>query len=281
MLFNTLFTAVTVGEKVGFGLGKSFFKSVRDKAGFSTIRYFVSGGGPLNPATGSFFVRLGISMLQGYGLTETSPVTHVNRPENIRLETVGPPIPGVECKIVEPNSQGVGEVCIKGANVFKGYFKNEKATAEVIDADGWFHTGDLGRIHSGSMLQIMGRMKNMLVTGGGKNVYPEEVEHYLKMSDFIAEALVLGIPRESGYGDEVGALIYPDYEKIDLHFEARSIRATPKDVYNLIKSEINEKQRELSEYKRVRKFRLVEVEFEKTSTRKIKRFLYNGDMLKI
>ncbi len=281
ILFNGLFNAVVTGEKVNLKLGKKLFKSVRVKAGLDTIKYFVSGGGPLNPATGHFFQRIGIDLLQGYGLTETSPVTHVIRPNDIHMDKVGPPIFGSTHKLININKFGIGEICVKGPNLFPGYYKNEEATAEVIDEEGWFHTGDLGKIHPGEVMQIMGREKNMLVTGGGKNVYPEEVEHYLNSGTYIAEALVVGVPRDSGYGDEVAALIYPDYEQVDIHFEGKRKKPTPDDVFNLIKKEIKELQRELADYKRVRRFRIVEAEFEKTSTRKIKRFLYNGDMLKI
>ena len=281
VLFNTVYGVVSAGEKFGGNLGVKLFQGLREKAGFGTVKFFLSGGGPLNPATAYFFNRLGIRMTQGYGLTETSPVTHVNPPWKIRHETVGPCIPGVECRIDDANEQGIGEVVVRGPNVFKGYYKNEKATKEVLDAEGWFSTGDLGKIYDDGYLEIMGRKKNMLVTSGGKNVYPEEVEHYLNRSPFIAESLVLGVARESGYGEDVAALIFPDYEQVDIHFEEKNINATPEDVYELIKSGINDLQKDLAEYKRVRRFKLKEVEFEKTSTRKIKRFLYDGDMLSV
>ncbi len=280
-LFKVVYNSVSAGEKFGLDLGVKLFKSLREKAGFSTVKFFVSGGGPLDPATAYFFNRLGIRMMQGYGLTETSPVTHVNPPWKVRHETVGPPIPEVECRIIEPNELGIGEICIKGPNVFSGYYKNEEATSEVLDDDGWFRTGDLGKIYDDSYLQIMGRKKNMLVTGGGKNVYPEEVEHYLNRSNYIAESLVLGIARESGYGEDVAALVYPDYEQVDLYFEGKGMKASPDDVYKLIKQEISSAQQEIAEYKRIRRFRIVEEEFQKTSTRKIKRFLYDGDMLDV
>lgn len=280
-LFKVVYNSVSAGEKFGLDLGVKLFKSLREKAGFKTVKFFVSGGGPLDPATAHFFNRLGIRMMQGYGLTETSPVTHVNPPWKVRHETVGPTLPEVECKIIEPNELGIGEICLRGPNVFSGYYKNKEATREVLEEDGWFSTGDLGKIHDDGYLQIMGRKKNMLVTGGGKNVYPEEVEHYLNRSNYIAESLVLGIARESGYGEDVAALIYPDYEQVDLHFEAKGKKATPDDVYKLIKQEISGSQQEIADYKRVRRFRIMDEEFQKTSTRKIKRFLYDGDMFDV
>lgn len=280
-IFNTMYGVVSLGDKVGMKLGGKIFSGLREQAGFGTVKYFASGGGPLDPATARFFNRLGICMLQGYGLTETSPITHINPPWNIKDITVGPTIPDVECKIIDKNEHGIGEVCLKGPNIFLGYYQNQEATDEVMDKDGWFKTGDLGMIHADGYLQIMGRQKNMLVTGGGKNVYPEEVEHYLNRSKFIAESLVLGKPRESGYGEEVIALIYPDYEQVDLHYEAQEKKPTDRDIYNLIKAEITETQLDIADYKRVRRFRIVEEEFQKTSTRKVKRFLYKGDEIEV
>ncbi len=279
--FNTMYGVVSAAEKIGLKLGKKIFKGLREKAGFGTVKIFASGGGPLDPTTYRFFNRLGITMLQGYGLTETSPITHLSPPWKTRDITVGPNIPDVECKLINKNKQGIGEVCVKGPNIFMGYYQNQEATDEVMDKDGFFMTGDLGMIHPDGYLQIMGREKNMLVTGGGKNVYPEEVEHYLNQSKFIAESLVLGKPRESGYGEEIIALINPDYEQVDLHYEALDQKPSDKDIYELIKGEITETQQDIADYKRVRRFRIVEEEFQKTSTRKVKRFLYKGDEIEI
>ncbi|HEB85116.1 MAG TPA: long-chain fatty acid--CoA ligase [Bacteroidetes bacterium] len=280
-LIRTMMGVVAAGEKLGLNLGKTLFKGLREKAGLATVRLFASGGGPLDPATAYFFNRLGLRLFQGYGLTETSPVTHINLPWRVRHETVGPPLPEVECRIDEPNEYNIGEICIRGPNVFQGYYKNDEATREVFDDEGWFHTGDLGIIHPDNYLQITGRKKNMLVTGGGKNVYPEEIEHYLNRSPFIAESLVLGVPREKGLGDEVAALIYPDYEQVDLHFEELGQKPSEEDVRALIKQEINEALKNLADYKRIRFFRVVEEEFQKTSTRKIKRYLYNPEMVRV
>jgi len=280
-LFSALYGVTGAGEKANMRLGKKLFASMREKAGLGSVIYFVSGGGPLDPAIATFFNRLGIFMLQGYGLTETSPLTHVNLPERIRNICVGPPIVDVEHRIDSPDENGIGEIWLKGPNIFIGYFKNDEATAEAKTADGWFKSGDLGRIYPDDYLQITGRKKNMLVTAGGKNVFPEELEHYLNRSPFIMESLVVGVSRDSGYGDEVAALIYPDYEQLDLHFEELGTKPGDKDVLALIKQEIKEAQKQLPEYKRIHRFRLMEEEFQKTSTRKIKRYLYSGDMLRV
>jgi len=280
-LFDFMYGTVSLGERVGLQLGEKVFYSLRAKAGLGSLQHIISGGGPLDPKIGSFFVRLGIYMHQGYGLTETSPVTHVNPPWMTNNATVGLPLPGVECKIDKPNTAGVGEICLKGPNVFKGYFLNDEATADVFDAEGWFHTGDLGFILPDGTLQISGRAKNMIVTSGGKNVYPEEIEFYLNRSQYIEESLVLPAVRDSGYGEEVVALIYPNYEELDSFFAHYGIKATEKDVHQLISAEIAKAQGELASYKRITKFRIVEEEFQKTSTRKIKRFLYSGKLVKV
>ncbi len=280
-LVNALMGVAKAGETVGLKLGKPLFKSLRDKAGLSSVRIFVSGGGPLDPPVAYFFNRLGLLLFQGYGLTETSPVTHVNLPFKIRHECVGPPAPGVECMLIDVNDQGVGEVCVKGPNIFQGYYRNEKATKEVFTEDGWFKTGDLGIIHPDGYLQITGRAKNMLVTYGGKNVYPEEIEFHLNRNRFILESLVLGIPREKGMGDEVAAMIYPDYEQLDLYYEEKGFKPSEEDVFKFLKQQVKEAQKELADYKRIKTFRIVEEEFQKTSTKKIKRFLYSGEMVKL
>jgi len=276
-----LMKVAKAGGKIKLNLSKTLFKSLREKAGMNKVRLFVSGGGPLDPKTADFFNLLGLRLIQGYGLTETSPVTHVNLPENFDNETVGPPIPGLECKILDPNAEGVGEICVKGPGVFQGYYKNEEATQETFTEDGFFKTGDLGFIHKNEFLQITGRAKNMLVSGGGKNIYPEEIEHHLNRSPFIAESLVLGIPRAKGLGDDVAAMVYPDYEQIDLHYEEEGKKPSADDVFQLLKAEIKNSMKELADYKRIKTFRIVEEEFQKTSTKKIKRFMYGGEMVTV
>ncbi len=280
ILFNMMLNISDAGNKMNMQLGKKLFNGMREKAGLGSVIYFISGGGPLDPATSRFFNNLGICMLQGFGLTETSPITHLTPPSKIRHECVGMPLPQVECKLVDTDESGVGEVCIKGPNVFGGYYQDESASKQVMDGD-WFFTGDLGIVHSDDFLQITGRKKNLIVTGGGKNVYPEEIEYLLNRTQFIAESLILGTPRSSGYGEEVAVLVYPDYEQIDMYFDEKGTKPTPEDVSSLIKENIQQAQKELPDYKHIRHFRIVEEEFQKTSTRKIKRFLYSGEMLSV
>jgi long-chain acyl-CoA synthetase len=231
---------------------------------------FVSGGAALDPAVAKGLMNLGILVYQGYGITETSPVISVERPDASKLGTVGPPIPEVEVRIHEPNDEGVGEIWVKGPNVMLGYFNNPQATAEVL-TDGWYHTGDLGRFDSDGMLSICGRVKNVIVTANGKNVYPEEVENELLSSPYIAEAMVYG--HKVATAEEVYAIIYPNQESVDRYASEHGLAPmTEKRVEELIREEVLKAGRNLADYKRIRKFTLREDEFPKTTTRKIKRF---------
>lgn len=280
-MFKGLLNTVKFGEKFGLDLGPALFRSIRKKAGMGTIKVFLSAGAPLDPEIGAFFNRMGFKLLQGYGLTETSPCTHLTPPWKIKHECVGPPMPGVEVRIDRANEEGIGEICVKGPNVFKGYYKNEDATKATFTEDGWFRTGDLGLIHDDGYLQVTGRLKAMLVTAGGKNVYPEEIEFYLNRSAFISESVVLGIPRKQGLGDEIAAMIHPDYEQIDIHSESTGKSYTPQDIYELIKAEIQRAQENLAEYKKIKTFKIFESEFQKTTKRTIKRFLYSADSMMV
>jgi long-chain acyl-CoA synthetase len=232
---------------------------------------FVSGGAALDPAVAQGLIDLGIVVYQGYGITETSPVISAERPGARKVGTVGPPIPHVEVRIHEPNEEGVGEIWVKGPNVMLGYFNNPQATAEVL-TDGWYHTGDLGRVDVNGLLTICGRLKNVIVTANGKNVYPEEVENELLHSPYIAEAMVYGHKVDSTT-EEVYAIIYPNQEAIDRYAHDHGLPPmTEKRVEELLREEVLKAGRNLADYKRIRKFTLREDEFPKTTTRKIKRF---------
>jgi len=242
---------------------------VRKTFGAGTI--FISGGAALDPAIARGLTSLGLSIYQGYGITETSPVISAEKRREKRLGTVGLPIEHVEVRIDAPNAEGVGEILVRGPNVMQGYYKNPQATAEVLQK-GWYRTGDLGRIDAQGFLSICGRVKNLIVTPNGKNVYPEEVENELLKSPFIAEAMVYG-HKVGPAAEEVHALIYPDQEALDGH--CRKLGKAPmrvKDVEELLRGEVLTACSRLADYKRVRKFTIREDEFPKTTTRKIKRF---------
>jgi len=231
---------------------------------------FVSGGAALDPAVSKGLSEMGVVVYQGYGITETSPIISAESPRLCRLGSVGLPIPEVQVKIHQPNDDGVGEIWVKGPNVMLGYYNNPEATAEVL-SEGWYHTGDLGRLDADGVLSICGRVKNLIVTANGKNVYPEEVENELLNSPFIAEIMVYG-HKVSETVEEVHAMIYPDPTALEAHLSER-------DIEDLIRREVLEYGRNLADYKRVRRFTLRNEEFPKTTTRKIKRFAVEADIV--
>jgi long-chain acyl-CoA synthetase len=242
---------------------------VRKSLGDGTI--FVSGGAALDPEIARGLDAIGIAIYQGYGITETSPVIAAEHPEGRRFGSVGKPLPEQEVRIEVPNDEGVGEIVVKGPNVMQGYYNNPQATAEVL-VDGWYHTGDLGRLDADGYLYICGRARNLIVTPNGKNVYPEEVENELMKSPFIAEVMVYG-HKVSPTAEEVHAIIYPDQEALDAYFSEKGIAPLRvADVERQLRQEVLDAGKRLADYKRVKKFTLREDEFPKTTTRKIKRF---------
>ena len=269
-VFNLLMGVVKLGEKFNKRMGTALFRSLRDKGGLGTIRFFVSGAAALPPEVAEGFDRLGLRILQGYGLTETSPVVSVHRVEQPpKPDSVGPPINGVEVEVVDPDDTGVGELVVRGENVMLGYYNNPEATAEVLK-DGALYTGDSGWIDDEGHVHIAGRLKNVIVTRAGKNIYPEEIEGELVLSPYIAEALVFGAENADTGEEYVRAVVVPDFEVLEEE-------GTPVDddtLTALMNHEVRERCRNLADYKRVREVELRRDEFSKTSTRKIKRFLF-------
>lgn len=259
-----------------FGPTRSFVtKKVR--AAFGGNPVFISGGAALDPVVAATLMDLGLNVYQGYGITETSPVIAVETPSQKRLGTVGKPMPGIEVKIHSPNAEGVGEIWAKGPNVMLGYYNNQEATREAI-TDGWYHTGDLGRIEADGYLSICGRVKNLIVTANGKNVYPEEVENEILNSPFVAEIMVYG-HKVDMTSEEVYAIIFPDQDALDAYADERgSAPLEPHDIESLIRKEILERGKNLADYKRIKRFTLRDIEFPKTTTRKIKRFVVEADI---
>lgn len=242
---------------------------IRKTFGSGTI--FISGGAALDPAIARGMTEFGLTIYQGYGITETAPIISAEQPGSRRLGTIGRPLNRVQVRIEGPNDEGVGEIVVRGPNVMQGYYKNHQATAEVL-VDGWYRTGDLGFLSTDGFLTISGRVKNLIVTPNGKNVYPEEVENELLKSPFIAEVMVYG-HQVGTASEEIHAIIYPDQEALDNQCRIDgNCPMSEADVEALLRVEVQRACNCLADYKRVRKFTIREDEFPKTTTRKIKRF---------
>jgi long-chain acyl-CoA synthetase len=245
---------------------------MRERAGLGTVNVFVSGGAPLPPQIGRFFGLIGFDFIQGYGMTECSPCVSVSRIADIRFESVGPPLPNVEVKIANPDSAGTGEIIVRGGCVTPGYRDNPEQTAELI-RDGWLHTGDLGRLERGH-LYITGRAKNLIVSAAGKNIYPEEHEEKLMASPYVLESVVFGRNKEGRQGEDVLAIIVPDVEQFSSEFGMPIDSPDANKINDIIGSVVRDVNAAMADYKRISTFEVRLDELEKTSTKKIKRFLY-------
>jgi long-chain acyl-CoA synthetase len=238
---------------------------------------FISGGAALDPEIARGIRNLGLKIYQGYGITETSPVISVEYDGLTKEGSVGKPIPRVEIRIQDPNDDGVGEILVKGPNVMVEYFNDPGAT-EATFMDGWYRTGDLGSLDDEGFLYIKGRLKNLIVTANGKNVYPEEVEQELLKSPYIEEVMVYG-KKISPFVEEVHAIVYCNQDSLDHCAKERGMEhMTVGDIEDLIKGEIRKYGGNLAEYKRVKKFRIRDKPFPMTSTRKIKRYALGDEI---
>ncbi len=251
--------------KVGIDLRDKLFAQI--KAGFGgNLRSIICGGAPLAPKLVQDFETFGVTIIEGYGITECSPLVAVNDPNNVVLHSVGFPVHGCEVKIdkVKPEDE-TGEILARGDNVMLGYYKNPEATEEVFTEDGFFRTGDIGFIDEKGAIHITGRKKNVIILSNGKNVFPEEVEEHMADCDTISEIVVIG--RENDNNEVViTAIVYPNYEVVGEN--------TPQDeILELVKAQIFEVNRKLPSFKQVREVEIRSTEFEKNTSRKIKRFL--------
>lgn len=249
-------------------IGKLLFGPLHEQFG-GKLKCFVLGGAPLDPRVEEDFHALGFNVLQGYGLTETSPVLTLNTFKQRKYTSVGFPLKGVEIKIVKNNpSDREGEIVARGPNIMRGYYKNKEKTDEVIK-DGWFHTGDIGYLDDDDFLYITGRLKNMIVLGAGKKVFPEEVEEVMSKSSLFKEICVLGVIAREGLKEgteEVFAVIVPNTDEL-----SDEEKQNKELIKNKVASEIERLSVNLAEYKKISGFMLYFDELPKTSTRKIKR----------
>jgi long-chain acyl-CoA synthetase len=271
VLIGPLKTFSSIVEGFGWkSVRRTLFKEVHHKFG-GHIRCFIAGGAAPDPAVAKGLRELGFNFVQGYGLTETSPILTLNQIDNFKDDAAGFPLPGVELRINNPDSDGVGEVWAKGPNVMLGFYKNEKATAEVFE-DGWFKTGDEGFIDGDGMLHISGRKKNVIISKSGKNVFPEEIEDVLHRSPYVLESLVYG--EEDPKQDEIiAAQIVVDAEAFVELSESKGVQITDTLINDVIAQEVKIANKALAPHKQIKKFYIRDQEFEKTTTQKIKRYL--------
>lgn len=250
-----------VRDKTPFNLGPIIFFPIHEGMG-GRMRYLISGGSALSEKVQKDLHGLGFTVLEGYGLTESSPVLTVARPENKMLSgSVGKALPGVEVKIDSPDENGVGEVLARGQNIMAGYFNNEEATNEVL-RDRWLRTGDLGRIDEDGNLFIVGRSKDVIIDSNGKNIYPDEIEELYGKSGFIKELSVVGLPDEDG-GEKISALVVPDYEH-DIALARAAVNAEVEAHFRTVSAS-------LPFFKRVKLMHITPFELPRTATRKVKR----------
>ncbi|NUQ11806.1 MAG: long-chain fatty acid--CoA ligase [Gemmatimonadaceae bacterium] len=250
---------------------KLVFSKLKARTG-GRLRYFVSGGAPLSPEINKFFYAAGLTILEGYGLTETSPVIGVNTPVHFRIGTIGKPIAGVEVQIAQD-----GEILTRGPHVMKGYFNKPDATAEAIDADGWFHTGDIGVIEDG-FIRITDRKKDIIVTAGGKNIAPQPIENLVKTSKYVSQAVMIGDRRKYPI-----MLVVPNYEQLEKWAKRRNIIWTDRSqllamptINAKMDKEVREKLTGLASFEMPKKIALLPADFsvdsgELTPTLKVKR----------
>ena len=262
-----------IKKLTGLNPGKKLFAAVLKQASLYTVRIAISGGGPLDKKVFKFFNEMGIDFVQGYGLTETSPIVALNPVEHFKIESVGSYFARhMEMKIDRPGEDGVGEICVRGPMVMQGYYQMPEETAKVIDSEGWFHTGDLGWLDGEGYLMLSGRAKNMIVTSGGKNVYPEEIEDQFQMEDCIQQITVQGYHADKdGVVEEIEALVYPSdslYEQLAL---VRMTDVQPEAVRSAIQDSIEKINRKLLPYQRITKVTLLDKPLEMTTTLKVKR----------
>ncbi len=272
ILFNILYFISSTLWKFNIKAGSVLFRSMRDKGGLGTIRMFVSGGAAIPPSIVKFFNIIGLNFLQGYGMTEASPVISVNCLENLKFGSVGPPLNGVDVKIENKDESGIGEIFVKGDNITPGYRNNPEATAEIFSGD-WMKTGDLGCLKDGH-LWITGRSKSLIVSSAGKNIYPEELEEKLIEDIHVLEVVVFGRKKEGKQGEEVRALIVPDIDQLEDELLTTENKPNIEKIKAVVMKIVENVNSKIAAYKRISAFDVQLDELEKTSTKKIKRFLY-------
>lgn len=271
-MVNTMISVTNALKGAGIDIKKKVFKEIYDNLG-GNLRIIVSAAAPIDKKVGSWLEDIGITFLQGYGLTETAPISALTPEYKTCVGSAGKAIVQADIKVKDPNENGEGELLVKTPTLMMGYYEDEEETKKVIDEDGYFNSGDIGYIDEDGYIFITGRSKNVIVTQNGKNIYPEEIEMILDKVDEIKESMVYGKKPEANSKKEekeliITARILPDYEKIEeLHG-----KLSDKEIYDIIWKNIKEVNKKLTSYKAIKALEIKEGEFEKTSTMKIKRY---------
>ena len=249
----------------GVNIGKKMFSFLLKNLSLENTRICICGGGPLPASTFKMFNQLGIDFVQGYGLTETSPITHLNPTYAYIESSVGKSIPECQVKIVDPDDEGNGTIYIKGPMVMKGYYNNEEATKEVLSEDGWLNTGDVGHEDQNHYLYLTGRAKSVIVTDGGKNVFPEEIEDHFQLYDEIDQICIIGyLVNKETKAEGIRAIIYPSANAKKTYSTEDALKARMNDI-------ISEVNKELQSYKKITRMDISNEPLPMTSTKKIKR----------
>ena len=266
-LLRTMIKASNGMRKVGIDLRKKLFASVTSSFG-GNLEMIICGGAALNQDIIDTFEGIGITILNGYGITECAPLISCNRNEYRKAGSVGTPIIGEQVKIADPDENGEGEICVKGPNVMIGYYNNPEATAAAFDEEGYFKTGDFGRLDEEGWIYITGRLKNLIILSNGKNVYPEEIETEISRIYGVNEVVVYeGLNKDGSSKDCIVAEIYPDFDGLKDHGIA--------DPQQYFKDGVNEINKRSAPYKKVQIVKIRNEEFEKNTSKKIVRFKIN------
>jgi long-chain acyl-CoA synthetase len=254
------------------GFGRVVLRGIRKKTRLDSVRLMVGGGGPLNPKTADFFESLGFCVVHGYGMSENSPLISVNTPWHKNNVSVGLPVKYTDVKIIDAAGEGIGEIAVKSPSLMLGYYENPEATREVFTEDGYLKTGDLGYRDKKGFIFINGRKKNLIVSSGGKNIYPEEIEAHFEGSRVIGEVLILGRKEVEFGGEQIFAVVVPHAEALAEDYPGKE--GDDAFIRGLVKKEIEQVNRTLAGYKKISDFVIRWEEFEKNAQKKIKRYLY-------
>ncbi|MCR5048436.1 MAG: AMP-binding protein [Saccharofermentans sp.] len=254
--------------KLHIDVRKKLFAQIHEVFG-GNMRLIILGGAPVKPEALEFFQDMGFLCVQGYGLTECAPILALNRDVDFENEAAGLPLPGVDVQILNPDSDGIGEFIAKGDNVFMGYYEDPESTAAALDSNGYYHTGDLGYIDKNGFCIITGRKKNVIIAANGKNVFPEEIEYLLSLDDRVAESVVSGVHDEKKNDILIVATIFPDMDWVEQNLGKD---ATDEQIQKELEDAVDKVNEKLVNYKKIKKTVLRKEEFEKNTSRKIKRY---------